>query len=218
MKILTLCCLLVACSSCFSSMLQEVRALNNQNTPYSGVNTPVKQDEAGDDKATRLVRELQSDDEVERTRAKKGLRFLARESRPRVIHELVKLVQGSERKLRTTSRAHYDAWSFAAELLGKLKATEAVDVLIACIDCNNGMGGLSAHRFPAFRALIMIGSEAIPKLTEALSNTRPSTRSRAALALGEIGGSDAKKALEHALLSERHEDVVKSIQIALRNQ
>jgi hypothetical protein len=33
-----------------------------------------------------------------------------------------------------------------------------------------------------------------------------------------MGGADAKKALEQALISERDEDVVRSIKIALRKQ
>ena len=221
MKILSLCCLLVASSSCFSPTFQEASALNNPNTPHSGVNVPVKQDQSGEDKATRLVRQLQLDNEVERSEAKQELCSLARksdQSRNQVIQELVKLVQGSDPTLRLTSPAHYDAWRFAAELLGELKATEALDVLIACTDCTNGISGLSSYRRPALRALIMIGPEAIPKLTEALNDSRPTTRRYAALALGEIGGAEAKKALERALLSEQDKDVAISIQIALRNK
>jgi HEAT repeat protein len=182
---------------------------------------PRKQDQSGENKAAILVRKLQSDREGERTLAKKGLRSMARtsaQSREQVIRELVKLVGGSEAVLRASSTVHYDAWSFAAELLGQVKAVEALDVLIACINCNDGMHGLSAYRFPAFRALIMIGPEAVPKLVKALSDSAASTRGRAASALGEIGGADAKKALEQALISERDEDVVRSIKIALRKQ
>jgi len=180
---------------------------------------PRKQDQSGENRAAILVRKLQSDREAERAQAKKGLRSMARasaQSRQQVIRELVKLVAGSEPVLRASSTAHYDAWSFAAELLGQVKAVEALDVLIACINCNNGLHGLSSYRYPAFRALIMIGPEAVPKLIEALSKSDASTRSRAAAALGEIGGADAKKALEQALNSERDEDVIRRIKIALR--
>ena len=221
MRIVSLCLLLAASNSCSSTMPKEVNSLSRQNTPVSGVNTPVKQDQFGDERAIRLVRRLQWDDEVERGQAKKGLRSLARESaqlRQEVIQGSIKLVQASELSLRLSSSAHYDAWRFAAELLGELKATEALDVLIACIDCNNGLSGLSFDRFPALKAIIMIGPAAVPKLTDALRDTRPATRSYAAFALGEIGGPDTKKALENALLSERDKDVVISIQIALRKQ
>lgn len=81
----------------------------------------------------------------ERAEAKKGLRSMARasaQSREQVIRELVKLIKGSEPLLGASSTAHYDAWSFAAELLGQVKAAEALDVLIACIDCNDGIHGL----------------------------------------------------------------------------
>jgi HEAT repeat protein len=199
-------------------MPRRVTTLTNQNKSVVGVNIPVKQNPMGDESVIKLVRQLQSENEVERGEAKEGLRSLARKSRQQIVNELIKLMEGSEPKLRITSQAHYDAWSFAAELLGELKATEALDVLIACISCNNGIHGLSAYRFPAFRALITIGPEAVPRLISALSDSNASTRSRAALALGEIGGTDATKALENALVSERNQDVVISIQIALRNR
>lgn len=64
----------------------------------------------------------------------------------------------------------------------------------------------------------MIGPEAVHKLIGALSDSNASTRGRAASALGKIGGADAKKALEQALSSERDEDVIRSIKIALRKQ
>lgn len=218
MKLVSLCLLLAAANNCSSTMPQKVTALTNQNKSVSGVNMPVKQDPIGEERVIKLVRQLQSDHEVERAQAKKGLRALARKSRQQVVQESIKLMQESEPRLRMTTQAHYDAWRFSAELLGELKATEALDVLIACISCNNGINGLSAYRFPAFRALIMIGPEAVPKLISVLSDNDAATRSRAALALGEIGGSDATKALENALVSERDQDVVMSIQIALRKR
>ena len=204
MKVLSLCVLLAASASITWNAIM-----------------PRNQDQSGENNAAILVRKLQSDREGERAQAKKGLRLLVQasaQSREQVIRELIKLVRGSEPILRASSTAHYDAWTYAAELLGQVKAVEALDVLIACLDCNNGMHGLSSYRFPAFRAVIMIGSGAVPKLIDALSNSGASTRGRAASALGEIGGADAKKALEQALSSERDEDVIRSIKIALRKR
>lgn len=209
MKIVCLCLLLATANSCFSTMPRDVNSLSNQNTPQSGANVRVKQEQDGDHKVKTLVQRLGSDEELERGNAKKALRSLALESaqsRGKVVPELVKLFQGSDPSLRLSSPAHYDAWRRAAELLGELHATEALDVLIACIECNNGLSGLSFERFPALKAIIAIGPDAVPKLTEALRDGSPATRSYAASALGEIGGSDAKRALENALSSERDKD------------
>jgi HEAT repeat protein len=221
MKIITVCLLLVASSYCSNSTHHEVSSLNYRDTPDGRPVVPLKQDKRGEDKATMLVLRLQSADESDRVQAKGALRAFAgqsAESRKQVIRESIKLVEESDPSQRLTSEAHYDAWSFATELLGELKATEALDALIACINCNDGIGGLSSDRFPAFKAITMIGSESVTKLIAALSDKRPTTRSYAALALGEIGGTEAKKSLEQALLSEHDKDVVVSIRIALRQQ
>ncbi len=168
----------------------------------------MEQNQADINEATILAQQLQSADEVERKQAKKEIRLLTEksaESRGQVIRELIKLIERSNSRLRLTSEEHYDAWSFAVELLGELKATESIATLVTCISCNDGTGGLSVYRHPALRAIIKIGPEAIPKLREALSSNDPATREYSALALGEIGGTEARAALENALLNPNHE-------------
>jgi HEAT repeat protein len=191
----------------------------NQNTHSGNVNTTVSQDQSYIDKVTKLVQKLQSANAIERKQAKKDISELAEnsaESRERIIQELVKIIEGSNIRQKLESEANFEAWEFATELLGEFKATEALDALIACIGCNDGNGGLSFDRFPALKAVITIGPKAIPKLRKALSDGSLTTRRYTALALGEIGGDDAKKALEDALLSEHDEAVLRSIRIALR--
>jgi HEAT repeats len=219
MKTAILCLLVAASTSCVSSASQEVRTSQNPNSSFNNATPSTAPNQTNEDEVAVLVRNLQETDETARKEAKNRLRSLARESveaRKRVIHELIPIVEGTDELARVTSPARYDAWKFAIELFGDLKATEALDALIACIYCNEGIGGLSFDRRPALKAIIKFGTEAVPKLSEALRNDRPATRSFAALALGEIGGAEAKKALEHALLSERNKDVVMSIQAALR--
>jgi epoxyqueuosine reductase len=57
--------------------------------------------------------------------------------------------------------------------------------------------------------------QAIPALIGALHDHEPLVRGHAAWALGRIGGTQAKRALEDALASERDEDVRKEISCAL---
>jgi HEAT repeat protein len=203
---------------CSTSASHEIWMPVNLNTSHNDANVPVKQAQSLS-KAADLIEKLPSSNEAERERAKKKIKSLARESavsREQVIQELIKFVNQSDARLRSLSAAHYDAWSFAVELLGKLKATEAIDTLVACIICNDGIEGTSSYRHPAFRAVTMIGPAAIPKLTEALSNSDSETRKYSAIALGEIGGTEARAALENALLSEQNEEVRRIIRIALR--
>jgi len=190
---------------------------NGRVALHSQVNQNQNQTATGE--ASKLLQKLQSADDLNRKQAKKELGALARgssEGREEAIRELIKLVEGSDDRLRLTSKAHYEAWESAVELLGELKATEAIDSLIACIDCNDGTGGLSFDRYPALKALTKLGAAAVPKLTAALSDPRFNTRKYAALALGEIRDPSATPALEQALLMEQNPEVVASLKIALR--
>lgn len=183
------------------------------------VSLPARQEPAGINRAEVLRQKLQSIDKKERDHARNELRSLAKESdesREQVIRTLIELVEQSNERSRLTSGVHYDAWSFAVELLGELKATESIDALIACIDCNDGIEGLSLTHHPALKAIITIGPAAIPRLTEALRNAPPETRRYSALALGMISEPEAKAALESALPLEQDNDVLTCIKIALR--
>lgn len=212
--------LLVVFINCSSGASREARSPDGDNQSGDVVNLPVRQDSAGTNKAGDLVQKLQVAGEAEQEKVKKELSLLAEESaesREQVIQELIIRVKGSDVRSRLTSRAHYNAWKSAVDLLGQLKATEAIDVLVECIACNDGIAGLSNDRYPALKAILAIGHEAIPKLTQALSNNDdPATRIFSASALGQLGGDEAKEALEQALLSEQNTEVAASIRVALK--
>jgi hypothetical protein len=73
-------------------------------------------------------------------------------------------------------------------------------LLVRHLDYTNGIAGLSDSHLPAVRALTKIGKPAIPALSDALADPKPSSRGNALLALGEIGGPEATR-----LLKERGE-------------
>lgn len=219
MKVFCLCLALAASVGCSVGSSREVGATHAPHEPGGRVEASVKQEQTTDNEVAASVRRLRSADEGERERAKKELRLLASKSarsRKQVIQELIKVTGESDARLRVTSAQYYDAWKFATELLGELKATEALDVLIECIDCNDGFAGLSFDHYPALKAITVIGEPAVPKLTAALNHDRAATRSAAASALGTIGGAEAMEALESALRQERDENVIAHIRIALR--
>jgi len=144
----------------------------------------------------------------------KKLMYIARrsaESRERVIHELIELLQYSLNQ----GLGYEGAWYAGAEMLGRLKATEAIDMLVKNLDYTDGVTGFSLGHIPAAKALIQIGEPAVPRLIEVLLSNEPLLdeslslkRQNAARALGHIGGIQAKESLERALITEKNETVI----------
>lgn len=178
------------------------------------------------DVVSTYIYALTSASSPKKQRAKKKLIALLKQSperRGRVVSELINIVAEPDvRNLIITSPAKYETWRLAVEALGELKAVEALDALITCLDCNDGVLGLSLSRFPASKAVTEMGEAAVPKLGEALVSNERSIRARAALALGIIGGDEAKAILNNALRSENDQEVIINIQLSLsviqRNQ
>ena len=157
----------------------------------------------------RLISNLYSANQQDRGLTKRQILTIAKESevnRVRIIDELIALL--NQRK--TPAGTWYDV----ADLLGELRATEAIDELVRQLDYNNGVIGFSNSHWPAVRALIKIGDAAVPELARALNEGTASIKGRAASALGAIGGSEAKRALERALEKERDESIREAIRRA----
>jgi hypothetical protein len=90
----------------------------------------------------------------------------------------------------------YSLWVAACDALGELKATEAIDLLLDHLVDGRGMESVLMP-YPVPPALVKVGPEVIPKLTEAALKPNASTQYRgcAVVVLGEIGGRRAMKAL-----------------------
>ena len=92
-----------------------------------------------------------------------------------------------------------DTWTYGAEVLGELKATQALELLISHLSSTDGLSTNMNH-FPAVGAVIEMGTIAIPKLAAALrENPDRYIRRYAIVCLGSIGGGSAKNALKQAL-------------------
>jgi HEAT repeat protein len=158
----------------------------------------------------RMMQNLHSTNQEDRRLIKRQILTLAKESevnRVKIVGELTALL----RQRKTPARTWYDV----ADLLGELKATEAISELVRQLNYNDGSVGLSNSHWPAVRALIKIGDAAVPELARALNEGTESIRGFAAQALGQIGGSEAKRALERALGIERHEGIREAIRRGL---
>lgn len=161
---------------------------------------------------------LRSYDENKREAAKKAIiafSVKSPETRQRIIKELIK-VATAERMDLIKSPPRFFAWREAVEILGTIKATETIDVLIDCLDCNNGPAGLGTGRYPAILAISKLGNEAIPKLADAL-DIRPDIRFRVAQALYLIGGDRAKDVLGKAMQKGMDKQTTSVIRKMLQN-
>jgi hypothetical protein len=112
----------------------------------------------------------------------------------------------------------YDNYFFfenGASLLAELKATEALDLLVANIDVNDQYPS-SLNDFPALVAILKIKEPALPKLQALLSSdSNPGRRKFAAFAIAYIGGNQAKRALTNALPHETDPCVKKFLQMSV---
>jgi HEAT repeat protein len=165
--VLTVCCI-------------NVTALTNSETEIGGA-----------------INKIYSNSVRQRSRARTILTNIAKESpalRAQIIEELIKIV--IEPACHETT-ANSGSWDDTAYLLGDLRAEEAIDALADRIDWNDGVAGSSLGHYPAAWALVEIGKPAIPRLTQtALASQNVKSRENAVRALGEIGGAQARTALE----------------------
>lgn len=111
----------------------------------------------------------------------------------------------------------FNIWRSGADVLGYLKATEAVDFLVAHLDFSNDMFSTSMSQQPALRAVIEIGESAIPKLSDVLRHHPDwGMRMYAVYCISGIGGPAAVRALKEALPSESDACVKPFIQVSIK--
>jgi len=166
----------------------------------------------------KLIANLSSEDQSEQ--AQRQLLEIANRStadRDRVVQSLIAGVNTHEelRKQRLILGDSFNYWYHANSIFSALKATEAIDVMIDCIHCGNGMTG-SLNVNPAFDALQAMGPLAIPKMSQALrEHSQSLVRAHVALCLGVIGGVEARNVLRKALRTETDKYVVRYIKWGL---
>jgi len=112
--------------------------------------------------------------------------------------------------------ATYYVWREGSLLLGELRATQALDLLVSHLDLSNGFHSASMIFQPAILGICRFGSVAIPKLSVALlQSPNRNIRIAAAYCLTEIGGSAAADVLRQALGSETNKCVTRFMAISI---
>lgn len=182
----------------------------------------ISQDAKRQDQVQILASALFTQQDEERLKAEQELIVLAQESKEQRQRVIQGLLEDVDRRNLLDGRHgvlfenEFPYWLSVTDIFAKLRATEALDILIKCIYCGNGYAG-SLRRQPAFDALLVMGTSAVPKLSEALLNNPDEyAREQIALCLGTIGGKQAERALKHALRTETNKEVLQHIKIGLQ--
>jgi HEAT repeat protein len=153
------------------------------------------------------IQDLQSQEDTKRKTARDNIiAYSAKspESRKIVIEgllELVNITGGCAELTKYPSRL--SEWREAVDILGTIRATESIDMLINSLNCSYGPSGLGPERYPATLAVIKMGEGAIPNLANALEQKPVEIRFRAVQALYVIGGDRAKEVLKKAANKDR---------------
>jgi len=131
-----------------------------------------------------------------------------------IANAIVSALDRSNRDL-TQDETSFLLWRNACDLLGDMHATEALDFLAENLAVTDGLS-ISLSHYPAVSAVIKIGVASIPALNTVLTqNADPHIRKFAAVSIASIGGSNARKTLEAALLTEKDQCVSDFIKASL---
>ena len=101
-------------------------------------------------------------------------------------------------------QASANLWREGAVLLGELKATESLDLLLSHIKMTDGEWSSTMTHQPALAGIVLMGPVAIPKLSNLLRNQDWQTRHYAVFCLAGIGGLSARRAIQAAVPMESH--------------
>lgn len=110
-------------------------------------------------------------------------------------------------------QASADLWREGAVLLGDLKATQSLDLLLSHITMTDGEWSSTTIHQPALAGIIRMGPLAIPKLQRLLRNQDWTIRHDAVLCITYIGGPSALRAIKAAVPNESH-SCVKGLMLA----
>jgi hypothetical protein len=113
-------------------------------------------------------------------------------------------------------QADADLWREGAILLGDLKATQSLDLLLSHIKMMDGSWSSTMTHQPALEGIIRMGPLAIPKLQKLLRNQDWETRHYTVFCLANIGGRSARRVIETAVPTESHPCVKRLMLVSIQ--
>ena len=176
----------------------------------------VRECAAVDDLAKAVISLSHQYDEAQA--AKRSLRQAAHYSsdcRKRVIAAVMEAMDKPNLDI-SQDQASARLWREGATLLGDLKATESLDLLLSHIKMTDGEWSISMAHQPALEGIIRMGTLAIPKLKELLRNEDSQTRHYAVYCLFWIGGPSVRRTLQRALPMETDPCVKRFMSVSIK--
>jgi len=113
-------------------------------------------------------------------------------------------------------QASANLWREGSRLLGDLKATQSLDLLLSRIKMTDGEWSTTMTHQPALAGIILMGPVAVPKLEKLLRNEDWLTRHYAVFCLANIGGLSARRAIETAVPMETHPCVKRLMVVSIK--
>jgi hypothetical protein len=135
--------------------------------------------------------------------------------RKEVVWALMNVMDRPDLDFRRDAPAYY-VWREGSRLLGELRATEALDLLISHLDVTHEFHSASMVFQPAILGVRQMGEAAIPKLAVALRESpKTNIRMAAVYCLTSIGGAAAMDVLKQAQNGQTNKCVSRFIDISL---
>jgi hypothetical protein len=150
--------------------------------------------------------------------AQVGQRLLRQSSRrsstcrQQIIAAVMKAMDKPDLDISRDQASNY-LWREGAILLGDLKATQSLDLLLSHISMTDGEWSSTMVHQPALEGIIRMGPVAIPKLKKLLRHQDWQTRQDAVFCIANIGGPSALRAIKAAISNESH-SCVKGLMLA----
>jgi hypothetical protein len=140
---------------------------------------------------------------------------LSLECRQRVVLAVTKAMDKPNLDI-SRHQAEANLWREGARLLGDLKATESLDLLLSHITMTDGGWRSTMIHQPALEGIIRMGPLAIPKLEGLLRNNDWETRHYSSYCIASIGGLSARQALQNAVPAESNACVKRFMLISIK--
>lgn len=218
MKIFSLCFLAFLTAASCSNSATPVTSVPQVKSPSAQINGCLSEDEV----AMKLLAMAKSDYE-KANEIKESLLNESQKSsvcRQSLIESVVRRMDRplSSNADKADQADRFGIWRAGADVLGYLKATEAVDFLVDHLDFTSGVFSMAMSHQPALRAVMEIGESAIPKLSDTLRH-HPDWKMRmdAVYCISGIGGPAAVRALKEALPSESDVCVKPFIEVSIKS-
>ena len=138
------------------------------------------------------------------------------ECRQRIVVALIKAMDKPSLDIRR-NETDANLWREGARLLGDLKATESLDLLLSHITMTDGSWSTSMTHQPALAGIIRMGLVAVPRLEGLLRDKDWETRHSATFCLAYIGGPTAVRALQRARPKEPDQCLKRLMLISIKS-